>query len=244
MGHSLSPRIQEEALRVSGLEGECRAVEADEDILESFLDDLRAGRLHGFNVTMPLKLAARERCDLLTAEALDSGSVNTVRLREGRVEGHSSDVMAFRQAWAQFPQVEQILVLGAGGSARAALAAWGRGKARVSGRRQDRALTLAEEMGVGVARWGEAVPGALVVNATPLGMRGEALPPAVVEAAAGLVDLPYGGGTTPAVSTATRLGVHAVDGIEFLARQAAASFEWWTGVPVDSEHLVSVARNG
>ena len=68
-----------------------------------------------------------------------------------------------------------------------------------------------------------------MVNATPLGMHGEALPPGVVEEAAGLIDLPYGAEPTPAVAAARRLGRPAADGLDVLVAQAALSFRLWTG---------------
>lgn len=245
VGHSLSPMIQRAALEVAGLAGDYQAIMADVEVLDRVVDDLRSGRLDGVNVTMPLKLVARERSDRLTEHATKAGSVNTLRAREGQVEAHSTDVVAFEEILSRFPQAERILILGAGGSARAALAAWNRGPVHLSARDPARAVDLGSRIGpLTVVPWGEAVSDALVVNATPLGMGGESLPSPVVEAAIGLVDLPYSEQTTPAVTAATEADIFVVDGIEFLAMQASASFQWWTGVVVDSQHLASVARNG
>ncbi len=94
-----------------------------------------------------------------------------------------------------------------------------------------------------VIPWGTSLPGALVINATPLGMGGEPLPEPILEGAAGLIDLPYGGETTPAVVEARRRRLPHVDGVEFLARQARAAFRWWTDRDVELEVLVRAARN-
>lgn len=240
--HSLSPLIQEAALELAGLSGEYRAITADFQVLDEVLDDLRSGRLNGVNVTMPLKLAALERSDRLTDLATRSGSVNTLRARGPLIEAHSTDAAAFELILARMPGVERILVLGAGGSARAALGAWGaREGAYITARDTSKAAAL--EVG-SVVPWSRPVDGALVINATPLGMRGEELPSGILDSAVGLIDLPYASGMTPAVARARRGRVPVIDGIEFLAIQAAASFEWWTGVAVDSARLALIARNG
>ena len=245
MGHSRSPLIQRAALQIAGLEGDYTAIRADVDILDQVLADLRSGRLDGVNVTMPLKLAAGERSDLLTEQAKASGSVNTLRARGGLVEAHSTDVVAFQHILSSLPQVDRILILGAGGAARAVLAAWDRGPAHLAARDRAKAVDLGSRLGsLSVVSWGEAVENALVVNATPLGMAGEGLPTRVLDAAIGLVDLPYSDQPTLAVTVARQTGIPVVDGISFLAVQAAASFQWWTGAAVDSDHLDSVARNG
>lgn len=240
--HSLSPLIHNAALEMSGLEGEYIAITGGIADLERLIADLAAGGLHGLNVTMPLKLEALGRCGTLTAEAASSSSVNTLRVSDGVVEGHSTDVVAFRRIFQDLADAGPLLILGGGGSAAAALAAWPGPRAQVSTRDPARSLALGGKQVTSVT-WGQGVPGALVVNATPVGMAGETLPLAVLEAAAGLVDLPYGKSQTPAIRYMRSGATPAIDGIRFLATQAAAAFEWWTGVPVDSGRLESVARN-
>ena len=95
-----------------------------------------------------------------------------------------------------------------------------------------------------IVLFGVAVPGAIVVNATPLGMRGEALPGTLIQDAAGLVDLAYGPRVTPATALARESGLPVVDGLEFLTLQAAESFTWWTGVEAPYPAMLAAARNG
>lgn len=240
--HSLSPVMHRRALSDAGLPGGYEAIRADRDRLRAEVGRLRRGEVHGLNVTMPLKEDAADVCDRLTPEAQRSGSVNTLKAEEGVVIGHSTDVVAFELLLSRWDR-PVLHVLGAGGSARAALAAGGHGDpAYVSARRAETASVLAAGFeSTTTLTWGSAVAGAVLVNATPLGMRGEALPHGLVEVASGLVDLPYGPSTTPAVAMARRLGVPVVDGVEFLATQAAAAFTWWTGESVDSLRLAEEA---
>lgn len=236
--HSKSPAIHRRAYEVTGVEAEYEVRNVGRGGLAATVAELRSGALEGVNVTMPLKLEAFAACDLFTGDAGRSGTVNTLRCRDGSIEGHSTDTVAFREAFRLAPPGEPLLVLGTGGSARAAIAAW-EGRVIVSARDRAKAEKLGE-----AAAWGSAVAGAVVVNATPLGMSGEALPPQVLESASLLIDLPYGDRPTPAVEFALARGMALVDGLEFLARQAAASFEWWTGAVVDSALLIDAARNG
>ena len=86
------------------------------------------------------------------------------------------------------------------------------------------------------------VAGSVLINATPLGMKGESLPEGTVQAASGLIDLVYADHPSPAVSMAAALGKPVMDGVEFLVLQAGASFEWWTGRPAPLAVMLSAAR--
>ena len=246
LSHSRSPAIHRAALELAGISGVYTALRTTSAQLGKRLASLKAGQYNGFNLTMPLKERSVGLVDELTCEAAQSGSVNTVRLCEGNLQGHSTDVSAFETLLSQ-PRFSELpmFVLGSGGSARAALQAANHTLTYLSARSDERADNLRRSWGppVEVVPWGTPVAGAVVVNCTPVGMDGERLPTGVVEAGAGLIDLPYGRGVTPAAATAHRLGIPLCDGYEFLALQAAYSFTWWTGTRVDFRPLADVARN-
>ena len=232
VSHSRSPRIHTVLLEFAGLDGTYEAIDTDEPGLARLIDELRAGEWDGFNVTMPLKEAAASRADELSPDSRRARSVNTLHMSNGVVSGSTTDGSTFRGLYgsAQFGSASAIHVLGAGGSAAAALVAAGTSRPLfVSARRREAAEALADHLGGGVLEWGQAVTGALLVNATPLGMGGESLPSGLLEAASGLIDLPYGSASTPAVTTASQLGIPVVAGLEFLIRQAIESFNLWTG---------------
>jgi len=94
-----------------------------------------------------------------------------------------------------------------------------------------------------VLPWGTGWAGAVVVNATPLGMEGESLPGGILDGAVGLIDMAYGAEPTPAVEHARRRGIPVADGLDVLVAQAAISFTWWTGVPAPIEVMRAAARN-
>nr|PZN32063.1 MAG: hypothetical protein DIU67_08765 [Actinomycetota bacterium] len=202
VSHSRSPAIHTKALRLAGLEGTYVARRVPRGGMAAVVAGIRSGELDGVNVTMPLKGEAYEAAELKTPEAERSSSVNTLRLRDGLIEGHSTDVVAFAEAYGKAPAGAPLLVLGAGGSARAAVAAWQGGRVFVSTRDPQKAASLGTPV-----PWGEPVEGAVVANATPIGMKGEDLPREVLEAANHLVDLPYGAQETPAVRYARERGI-------------------------------------
>ncbi len=145
----------------------------------------------------------------------------------------------------RFDPSSPILILGAGGAAAAAIIGAAGRVVYVAARDMQRAMALIERIGSrgGVVPLGVGVSGALVVNATPLGMGGERLPDAITTTASGIIDLPYGPSETLTVTGARATGLPYMDGVEFLVLQAAASFEWWTGVPAPIDVMVQAARN-
>jgi shikimate dehydrogenase len=200
---SLSPRMQNAAFAARGLDWAYVALPvADEGEVEAAVRGLVALGFAGANVTIPYKRAVAELC------GADEPSVNTLVVRDGRVEASSTDAAILAGLAA-----ERAVIVGAGGSATAILQALP--DARVFSRRGE---------------WPPDASGAdLVVHATPV--RDEVL----VEVGPGqtLIDLPYPETATGAA--ARRAGARVVSGLEVLVAQGAESFRLWTGVeaPVD-----------
>ena len=232
--HSRSPAIHTAALAAAGIEGTYTARRVDERGMAEAGDEVRYGRLAGANVTMPHKQVAFALADRVTETALRSGAVNTLVRRDGEVWGYNTDVDGIRAVWAseELPAEAPVLILGTGGAAAGAVTALADREIVVSGRDEYAARALLERTRTDgmVAPWGGPVEGAVVVNATPLGMGGEALPQAVLDVCSGLFDLTYGAGESPAVRWARDHGVPVADGKALLIAQAAASFEIWTGM--------------
>ena len=229
VGHSLSPVLHTAALEACGLAGTYRARQVDADGVAAAVEEIRAGVLDGANVTMPHKRLAAAAADVLTADAARARSVNTLAAEGGEVVGTSTDVEGIRRAWGGLP-AGPALILGAGGAAAAALLALEGRPLRVAARVPERAAAVIELTGVEaeVAGWTEGPGGAVVVNATPIGMHGDGLPEHFVAGAGGLFDMPYRSGETPTIAAARAAGLPVVEGLEMLLHQAARSFELWT----------------
>jgi shikimate dehydrogenase len=235
--------MHQAALDEAGLSGVYELVRCDPAGFRRLVDKLKDGEFSGLNVTMPHKRLAYTLCDHVTDEAGIANSVNTMKALDSLIWGHSSDVVAFRKAFADVGDPKSIVLIGTGGSARAALAAF-HGPVYIWGRSAEKIESLKIQFPGRVFPFEDSPAGSVLVNCTPLGMKGELLPAELLEKASGLIDLPYGYGETPAASWATRNGIPVVDGYEFLAVQAAESFLWWTGLLVGPSTMAAAARNG
>jgi len=236
VAHSLSPVIQRAALDFAGIDGTYVRREVDGRGMEKAAAEIRTGRLDGANVTMPHKSLAASLADVRSEVVRRCGGANTLWMEGGRLRAHTTDPDGVRFAWAHasLPDDAPVLLLGAGGAAAAALTALEDRPVTVSARREEAATTLVERVapGVPVVSWGRSVPGAVVVNATPLGLAGGMLPGAVIADAAGLLEMNYGNGDTPAAVSLRARGLPVAEGELMLVGQGAASFSIWTGVDV------------
>ena len=246
VGHSRSPAIHNAALSALGIEGRYSARRVDEQGLYLACSEIRAGTLYGANVTMPHKQVAAAAADRLSTPAQRCRAVNTLVREAGELVGENTDVGGLRLAWdrAGMPPAAPVRVLGGGGAAAAVLLALEGADLTVATLPAGDGTALAEMLGLDVPEvaWGQVLEGAVVVNATPLGMAGESLPPGIVESAVGLVDFPYGPETTDAVKTAREQGIPVIDGIDLLVAQAALSFSVWTGLEAPLGIMESAAR--
>jgi shikimate dehydrogenase len=230
VAHSLSPRLQNAAFAARALNWAYLPLDVAPERLEAALRGLAALGFEGANVTIPHKTAAAELCDELDEVARRAGSVNTLVFRDGRILGSSTDGAAVTDAVAAAGA--QALVLGAGGAAKAVIAALEEAGAdvRVASRRDP--------------GWPPDAAGAtLLVNATPVKEELLVAPLARQQ----VVDLAYlqDGRPTALVAAARQAGCRTVvDGLEVLVRQGAASFERWTGIAAPVEvMLAAVGRS-
>lgn len=240
--HSLSPVIFNAAFAVLHLDWVYVAFEVPEGGAPDALAAMRSLDLAGLNVTMPHKTAVADACDDLTPDAAALRSVNTVvPMGADRLLGDSTDgegfIRSLREAGHE-PGGRRVLLLGAGGAARAVALALGReGSAvTVAARRSDAASAAAALAPAGdVIEWDAirllAPDADLIVNATPLGMSGDALPlgPEDLHRGQVVADLVYHPLDTPLLKAAREAGAEAVGGLGMLVHQAALALERWTG---------------
>jgi shikimate dehydrogenase len=247
--HSLSPTLHNAAFEALGLDWVYVAFPVPRGRGADAVAAVPALGLAGLNVTMPHKEDVAAACHELTADAAALRSVNTVvALPGGGTLGDSTDGPGFLDALADEAigvAGRPVLVLGAGGAARAVVLALGRAGAAVTvaARRPD-----AAEAAAALAPGGAPLPigavdpsiYAVVVNATPLGMSGgDALPvdPASLHGDQAVVDLVYHPADTPLLTAARAQGAKAVNGLGMLLHQAARSFTQWTGQPAPLEPM-------
>lgn len=245
--HSRSPAIHNAAYEACGLDWVYLAFPVPAGAAGSALDAMRTLSFAGLQVTMPHKADAATACDELSATAAALGAVNTVILRDGRLLGESTDGEGFVRSLRDEgvdPSGARVVVLGAGGAARAIVDALGGCGAHVTiaARRPEaaRATTglAAGADAVGLADAAPAIAEAgVVVNATPVGMEGEDPPFDVSALHDGqlVVDTVYHPAETPLLAQARERGARVANGIGMLVHQAAIAFTLLTGAeaPLD-----------
>ena len=257
IGHSISPVFQQAALDAIGFDGTYEPWDVAPEGVAEFVDGLRAPGTLGINVTVPHKEAVIPFLDEVDDWASTAGAVNTIVNREGRLTGHNTDGIGFLRALREGagfePRGRDVLVLGAGGSARAvvyALARAGAAQLFVANRtveRAERLVALAIDSGSASEslQLSEAASVAgevsLIVNCTSMGMvhgpdeTGSPLSASDIPSSVLVNDLVYNPLETPLLREASRAGASTLGGIQMLVYQGAASFEMWTGqdAPVD-----------
>jgi shikimate dehydrogenase len=185
-------------------------------------------------VTIPHKQAVIERLDSVDADALRAQAVNTIARVGERLVGSNTDVAGVRAAIGEVglePKGANVVILGGGGSARAAAVALAGAHLTFVSRHPDE-----DDLPGNVIGWSDpALPGLtrsadLLLNATPLG-RKEEMPvrPAALPEHGAVIDLVYVTGGTPLVRKARSVGLPTADGWGVLLAQGAAAFEVWTG---------------
>ncbi len=244
--HSLSPEMHLAAFAFAGIEASFERWRVGPSGFPEVVSALRTGQLDGVSVTMPHKRNAYEAADDLSPEAARSGAVNSV-VRAGAVlRGFNTDIAGVRHAFSLLGvQTEApVRILGSGGAARAAAVALEGHTLLVSARRREAAAELATSTAVPAewVPWDEGRAGCVIVNATPLGMHGEVMPPQLTEGAVGVIDMAYSDAPTPLVSDAIERAIPVADGIDMLAGQAVEAFRRFTGIRVPATVFERAAR--
>lgn len=246
--HSRSPLIHGTWLAAYGIAGSYEAIDVAPGELEQFVERIREGEFAGGNVTIPHKEEVFRLCDRVDPLAETIGAVNTlVREDDGSIRGFNTDYMGFlgnldhnAPGWSE--RLGRVIVLGAGGAARAILVALrerGFKEIVLLNRTLEKAEALAREID------GPFVPGRLadfafyaggadlVVNTTSIGMhdtRFDDLDLGLLPETALVTDIVYVPLVTPLLADARAIGLRTVDGLGMLLHQAVPGFEAWFGV--------------
>ena len=250
VAHSRSPAMQNAALAALGLtDWIYQRLPVPPELFEETVRALPGSGFAGANVTIPHKEAALALANEATPEARAIGAANTLIFGPGgAIAADNTDGEAIRQV---LPDGGRALVLGAGGSARAAVWALKQAGAEVTiwNRTPERAVALGEELGAWP--WTADQPTDTLVNCTAVGLHEADDPfanlpitPELVEHATLVVDLAYGAAETALVRAARGMSIETVDGLEILARQGALSLRRWTGREPSLDVMRAAAARG
>lgn len=263
--HSLSPVFQQAAFDHLGLAARYELWETPPESVDNKVKRLRRPRYLGANVTIPYKEVVVPLLDELEPPVRALGAVNTVVNREGRLVGYNTDTIGFmlalREEGGVDPEGQRVVLLGAGGAARAiafALLQAGVASLTIINRTPERARRLLHSLEPG-GRAGVAEQDSqeasealarchLLVNATSVGMKHsssegecplgeEPVPPSAL-----VYDIVYSPEVTPLLRRATEAGARVLGGLPMLIYQGAASFELWTGQKAPLNIMFKAAR--
>jgi len=247
INHSLSPIIHKHWLAEYSIQGEYIPVAIEPENLKGFLCELSDNGWKGLNVTLPHKIAAMKAVDKLDLNAEQVGAVNTITVQpDGTLRGSNTDGYGFlknlQQEHSDWPTDRPVIVLGAGGAARAILVMLvekGSSEIRLVNRDKSKAEYLANEISdnITVYGWSDRSlvlnDAGLLVNTTCLGMTGQKpleidlkrLPQNAV-----VNDIVYNPIETDLLRIAKQRGNRVVDGLGMLLHQACFGFSEWFGV--------------
>ncbi len=247
VAHSRSPAIQNAALASAALEGwRYQLLPVPPALFAETVRALPGAGFAGANVTIPHKEAALAVCDDASPRAVAIGAVNTLVFDDGgQIRAENTDAPALIGSLPFAMPGRTAMVLGAGGSARAAVWALldaGAGTVWVWNRTFARAENLVRQLGGEPAR--VPVPADLLVNCTSAGLGDAGFPvtPDELGSYAGVVDFVYRDTGTALGQAALSSSIAAVDGFELLVRQGALSFELFTGHSAPIEVMRSALR--
>lgn len=264
--HSLSPQMQNAAFEACKIKMQYARFQISPNELENALKVVRELDFIGVNLTVPHKIPAVGFLRELDENARRIGAVNGIAISENKMRGFNTDGRGFSRAIREEFSVDlrdlRVLVLGAGGAARAIALQCARENCErlvIANRTLEKATALVEELRVffagpkvlGPVPRLQAVPWEeaafrfqianldLIVNATPLGLsRADAspLPARLLAPHLMIYDTVYSNNRTPFVSAALEAGARAANGLSMLLHQGALAFEIWFGrdAPIDA----------
>ncbi len=248
--HSLSPALHNRGFGEIGLDAVFVPLQADS--LAAFFQAFPHLGLSGFSVTRPYKVEMVGRMQAVDATVAQCGSVNTVVVHEtGQLHGSSTDGLGVVAPLRKRGDIrgKSVLILGAGGAARAAAVALEERGARVRmlARNRERAVQVGSEVGCAAGDLGVLLNTQwdILINATPVGGSSQAeqtlVPKALFKKGATVLDMNYDPLETRLLREAAEAGCTVISGFEMLLAQAAAQFEVWTGTEAPVEAMRSAA---
>ncbi len=268
--HSISPIFQQAAFDYHRLDLRYEAWETEPTELASVIDRLRHPSILGANVTIPYKEAVLPLLDELDELAFQIGAVNTIVHRERKLVGYNSDSGGFLQALRERgsfePQGTRVVLLGAGGAARAVGFALVKAKVKalaIVNRTLPRAEALATSLqSISAESQSEVYPVPwqddklkeiisschLLVNCTSIGMKHSPtetespLKAGILPGDALVYDLVYNPLETPLLREARKAGARVIGGLAMLVYQGAISFKLWTGEEPPIKIMMEVAK--
>ncbi len=245
--HSLSPNIHSAAFRELGLDSSYIAYRIPKGELEEGIEGLKKIKINGFNITIPHKIEMMKYLDKIDESCSLIGAVNTVANNDGILKGYNTDMDGFLEPFKKKGlniAGDKVLLIGAGGAARAIVAGFAKEKARsttIANRTIENATNLsnfAKTVGldatpIHITDVGNTAKNYdIIVNATSIGLKNESSVISLegINEKTVVYDIVYMPMNTDFIRKAKKQKATIIYGYEMLLGQAARAFEIWHGV--------------
>jgi len=252
--HSLSPKIHNFWFKENKINAIYTKETLTDEDLGNFIKMIRDKKIEGANITVPFKEKIIKFIDILSDEAKDANSVNTVYMSENNIIGHNTDIAGFYLSLR--PEIinlkdKNVLILGAGGvtpSIILGLRMMGVKKITVTNRTKDKALKLKERFSyVEVLDWGETVKANAIINTTSVGLKKTDeihLDKSLFTSDTFVYDVIYNPKETNFIKKAKNKGCMVQNGLMMFINQAAVAFKTWHNImPNIDENLIKFLQN-
>jgi len=267
-GHSLSPAMHNAAFKAAGIDAKYEVCEIKPEDLDVFMNKVRGGAYAGLSVSLPYKEAVMGYLDGITRDAKEIGAVNTILVEDGKLRGANTDWIGALEAFKERVPGEKglrgknVVILGAGGSARAIAYALLKEEAKVVvlNRTMDKAQRIADDFarifGDGKIRYSvlegiENFDPNILVQATSIwikeGLDARIIPPNYLRGLGErpiVMDIVYSPRITPLIFEADEEDCTVITGDKMLLNQAVKQFELWTGKKAPVEEMRAALMKG
>lgn len=243
ISYSLSPLIFKTISKYMNIELSYELFDVEEPLIENIITKLKNGELHGLNVTKPYKEIVIQYCDVLSQEANEIQSVNTLVMENGQIKGYNTDIYGFEKLYATtgFNNIEPIFIFGNGGSSKAVMHVLNQKDLKfvvVKRNNSKRKRIHNDEIAYEELKQGSG----LIIQTTTVGLNKE--DKALVEEKTlqdkSLIDLIYHMPETIHM----KLSKHKYNGLIMLIQQALKSFSIWTSLQVlEDEKLINQIKD-
>ena len=180
INHSLSPKLHNFWLKQNKINAFYDKIKLEENEIKEFIQDIKKQKIAGCNVTVPFKKIVIPFLDILSPEAEQTQSVNTIIFEKGNLIGYNTDIAGFDRAIKTLNFImnnKKVLILGAGGvvpSIIFALKKMNVSKITISNRTRKKAENLKIQFNdLNIIEWGTLTESDMIINATSLGLHGE-----------------------------------------------------------------------
>ena len=251
--HSLSPEVHESILKNLNVKATYSLFQVEKKNVCKVIDSLKVLGIAGINVTIPYKEEIIKYLDNVSEEAKNIGSVNTVFIKDGKSYGYNTDYFGFGNMLKREdvnPEGKIVVVLGAGGAAKAIIQYFKDIKAKdifLVSRNKEKVYD--KYKGISVINYEELkeIKGDIIVNTTPLGMYpnidGTPVEEDVLKSFSVAVDIIYNPLKTMFLLKAEALGLKSINGLYMLIDQAIKAEEIWQNKSIDEKISVEIYEN-